>query len=167
MDPTQLIDFLDRNVIQYERFDHDAVFTCEQAEHVVPASLGAIHSKNLFLRDKRGRRHLLLVTTCEKPVDLKRTTDLLDIDTLSLGSPDRLLRYLGVTPGSVTLLALVNDPQHQVELVIDRDVWTGAPVRCHPLVNTATLVLTRTELERFLGLTGHQPQILAIPARSS
>ncbi len=164
-DPSALFDLLVRESIRYRRFEHAAVFTCEEAEHVVPASEGAIHSKNLFLRDKRGRRHWLLVTTCEKAVDLKGVAKALGADTLSLGSPERLWKHLGVTPGAVTILALVHDADRQVELVIDRDVWSGAPVRCHPMVNTATLVLERDQLQRFLAHTGHVPQVVDVPAR--
>jgi Ala-tRNA(Pro) deacylase len=164
-DPTALLELLDRKNISYRRYDHAAVFTCDQADGVIPANEAAIHSKNLFLRDKRGRRHWLLVTTCEKPVDLKGVAKVLDADSLSLGSPERLWKYLGVTPGSVTILALMNDPDRQVELVIDREVWSGAPVRCHPLINTSTFVLERDQLQRFLDLTGHVPQIVDVPTR--
>jgi Ala-tRNA(Pro) deacylase len=166
MSNSSLFDLLAAHAIPFHRFDHEAVFTCEQAEPVVPAEAGAIHSKNLFLRDKRGRQHWLLVTTCEKAVDLKRVAPILGADTLSLGSPERLQKYLGVTPGAVTILALMNDREHEVELVIDRDVWSGAPVRCHPLVNTSTLVLTRDDLLRFLNLTGHVPRVVDVPART-
>ena len=85
---------------------------------------------------------------------------------MSLGSPDRLARYLRLTPGSVTLLGLINDPDHQVELLVDAEVWTEAAWRCHPLVNTATLVLSRENVERFIRLTGHEPTIVEVPARS-
>lgn len=162
-----LLDLLNANAIPYRRYDHEAVSTCEQADPVVPASEGAVHAKNLFLRDKRGKKHWLLVTTCEKSVDLKRVAALLDVDTLSLGSPERLQKYLGVTPGAVTILALINDHHREVTLLIDRDVWSGAPVRCHPLVNTSTLVLTRDDLVRFLGVTGHAPHIVDVPSRAA
>src|SRR6185503_5004082 len=103
-DPTALFELLEKEGIRYDRYDHVAVFTCDQADGVVPEDIGAVHSKNLFIRDKRGRRHWLLVTSCEKPVDLKGVATLLGADTLSLGSPDRLWKYLRVTPGSVTIL---------------------------------------------------------------
>jgi Ala-tRNA(Pro) deacylase len=164
-DAAPLLALLDRHAIHYRSFDHAAVFTCEEAQQVVPESEGAIHSKNLFLRDKRGRRHFLLVTTCEKAVDLKGVAKVVSADTLSLGSPERLWKHLGVTPGAVTLLALMNDTDRQVELVIDREVWSGLPVRCHPLVNTATLVLEHAQLQRFLALTGHVPLVVDVPAR--
>ncbi|MFN8571298.1 MAG: prolyl-tRNA synthetase associated domain-containing protein [Gemmatimonadaceae bacterium] len=166
MSTDALFELLTANGIPYRRYDHDAVFTCEQADPVVPASEGAVHAKNLFLRDKRGKQHWLLVTTCEKAVDLKRVAAVLDVDTLSLGSPERLQKYLGVTPGAVTILALMNDRAHEVTLLIDRDVWTGAPVRCHPLVNTSTLVLTRDDLLKFLSVTGHTPQVINVPSRA-
>lgn len=165
-DPAALYDLLHQEGIEYRRFDHVPVFTCDEADGVVPENEGAVHSKNLFIRDKRGRRHWLLVTSCEKPVDLKGVADLLDADTLSLGSPDRLWKYLRVTPGSVTILALMFDTAHEVELIVDADVWSGAPVRCHPLVNTATLLLERSQLQRFLEHTGHVPRIVDVPARA-
>ena len=164
-DPTALLALLDRHEIAYKRFDHHAVFTCEEADHVVPEGEGAVHAKNLFLRDKSGRRHWLLVTSCAKSVDLKQLAAVLGAGTLSLGSSDRLMKYLGVSPGSVTLLALANDEGHEVELLMDRDVWTGAPLRFHPLVNTATLVLDPRQVERFLGLTGHRMSLVTAPAR--
>ena len=156
--------YLDARAIPYARFDHPPVFTCEAAGRLVPAEAVGIQTKNLFLRDKRGRRHWLVVTTCEKSVDIRALGDALDAGRLSFGSPERLLRYLGVTPGAVTLLALANDAAHEVELVIDTDVWTGVPLRCHPMTNAATLVLSKDSLEHFIAETGHRPQLLAVAA---
>jgi Ala-tRNA(Pro) deacylase len=158
--------FLAAHDVSCQRFEHQAVFTCEEAEHTVPAETGALHTKNLFLRDKKGRRHWLLVTTCAKAVDLKGVAGLIGADNLSLGSPDRLRTYLGVTPGSVTILGLVNDPGHQVELLIDADVWAAGAITAHPLVNTATLVLPHDGVERFLAATGHVPTLIGVPVRT-
>ena len=147
--------------ITAERYEHAAVYTCEEAERAVPDT-GAVHTKNLFLRDKRGRRHVLLVTTCAKSVNLRAFTDQVDADNLSFASPDRLARYLGVTPGSVTLLGLATDAAHVVELYIDEDVWRAPRIHAHPLVNTATLVLSHDDVVRFLEHTGHVPKILSL-----
>ncbi|HEX7020014.1 MAG TPA: prolyl-tRNA synthetase associated domain-containing protein [Gemmatimonadaceae bacterium] len=147
--------------IEYERYDHDAVFTCDEAERAVPDT-GAVHTKNLFVRDKRGRRHLLVITTCSKTADLKRLAGLVDADNLSFASPERLDRYLGVSKGSVTILGLVNDAEHAVELVIDADVWRAPRIHAHPLVNTATLVLRHEDVARFLEHTGHQPRVVEL-----
>jgi Ala-tRNA(Pro) deacylase len=164
-DTTDLYRLLDTNGITYRRTDHVAVYTCEEADRAVPADFGGVHTKNLFLRDGKGKRHWLLVTLCSKPVALKALAPAIQADHLSLASPERLARYLGLTPGSVTLLGLINDPTHQVSLLIDAEVWQADAWRCHPLVNTATLVIPRTGIERFLALTGHQARILEVPAR--
>lgn len=158
----QICAWLDAHAIPYDRFDHPPVFTCEEADRLVPAEAHGIQTKNLFLRDKRGQRHWLVVTSCEKAVDIRALGDRLDAGRLSFGSPERLMRYLGVTPGAVTLLALAHEGAREVEVVIDTDIWTGAPLRCHPMTNEATLVLTRDALERFLATTGHRPQFLAL-----
>ena len=150
--------------IPFERYDHAPVFTCDEADAAVP-NTAAVQTKNLFLRDKRGRRHILLVTSCEKSVDVKRFADQIDADHLSFGSAERLEKYLGVTPGSVTVLGLMNDTALGVELCVDADVWHTPSWRCHPLINSVTLVLARTDIERFLSHTGHTPRVLKLEER--
>src|SRR5436190_17256652 len=140
-----LFSFLDQLGISYTRYDHSPVFTCDEAYAAIPND-SAVQTKNIFLRDKRGRRHLLLVTTCEKAVDIKRFAELASADRLSFASPERLMKYLGVEPGSVTVLGLINDATNAVELYIDAEVWHTPSWRCHPLVNTATLVLARSDI---------------------
>jgi Ala-tRNA(Pro) deacylase len=148
--------------ITTERYEHPAVYTCEEAERAVPDT-GAVHTKNLFMRDKRGRRHILLVTTCAKSVNLRAFAEQAKADNLSFASADRLSRHLGVTPGSVTLLGLANDASHAVELFVDEDVWQAHRIQAHPLVNTATLVLSHDDVVRFLEHTGHTARVVRIP----
>jgi len=155
---------LDSLNIPYERYDHAPVFTCDEADAAVP-NLAAVQTKNLFLRDKRGRRHILLVTSCAKSVDVKRFANQVDADHLSFGSAERLEKYLGVTPGSVTVLGLMNDSANAVEVYVDADVWRTPSWRCHPLINSITLVLARTDIERFLAHTGHTPRVLTLDER--
>jgi Ala-tRNA(Pro) deacylase len=162
--PDELCAMFDRLGLTYERHRHAAVHTCEEAEVAIQAS-DAVQTKNLFLRDKRGRRHLLLVTTCAKAVDIKRFADTADADHLSFGSPDRLMRHLGVEPGSVTVFGLVNDETHAVELFVDRDVWNVTRWRCHPLINSETIVMDRGGVERFLEQTGHVPRVVSVETR--
>jgi len=157
--------FLDDHHIPYERVDHPAVFTCEQAEELVPPLPGT-HTKNLFLRDRKGRRHFLVVVGFEKQVDLAQLTRLLGVSKLGMASPERLQRYLGVEPGAVTLLGVFNDAEQAVEVVIDAEVWAAPALQCHPLVNTATLCIARPDLERFFAATGHQPQVVEVPGRA-
>lgn len=156
--------FLAAQGIPYDRHDHPAVFTVEESERLLP-EMGGAATKNLFLRDEKGRRQFLVSVAAAKRVDLRALAAVLQSTKLSFGSADRLARVLGVEPGSVTLLALANDPSHQVEVFLDRDLWDAAALRCHPLVNTATLVIPHGGLERFFQATGHPAKIVSIPER--
>jgi len=84
---------------------------------------------------------------------------------LSFGSADRLEQHLGVEPGAVTLLAVFNDPAHAVELFVDEDLWQAEAFQFHPIVNTATLVISRDEVMRFLRLTGHHLHLVKVPEK--
>ena len=163
--PSRLLALLDDLKISYDRYDHAAVNTCEEADAAVP-NVDAVQTKNLFLRDKRGRRHLLLVTSCATAVDLKAFCDQAGADHISFASPERLAKYLGVRPGSVTVLGLFVDTERAVELYVDQDVWQTPRWRCHPMVNSSTLVLTRESIEVFLARTGHRPTVLSLTTRS-
>lgn len=150
----EFLRFLDQNGFACQRMEHPAVFTCDEAALHRP-DVAAVSTKNLFLCDKKGRRFFLAVTACEKTVNLAQLAAQFGVSHLRFGSPENLLRLLGVTPGSVTSMGLVNDEAHEVELWLDAEIWQSGYFLCHPLVNTATLVLSRAEMERFFAQTGH------------
>jgi Ala-tRNA(Pro) deacylase len=155
--------FLKSNNITYDRYDHPAVFTIEESlEHVPP--LPGAKIKNLFLCDKKGHRHFLVVTSALKSVDLKKLAEILAVKKLRFGSSERLQRMLGLIPGAVTPLAVLNDSDHQVEVIIDSEVLEQEAVQCHPLVNTSTLLITIKNLKVFFDATGHLPRSIDIPA---
>jgi Ala-tRNA(Pro) deacylase len=156
MTEQELLAFLATNGFVYQRIEHPAVFTCAEAELHRPKT-PAVSTKNLFLCDKKARRFFLVVTACEKTVKLDKLSVQLGVAYLRFGSEENLLRLLGVTRGAVTIMGLANDTKHQVELWIDEDIWPGDHFLSHPLVNTATLILAKSELERFFALTGHSP----------
>jgi Ala-tRNA(Pro) deacylase len=149
--------FLDSNHFTFERFEHPAVFTCEEADSHRP-DRPAVSTKNLFLCDKKARRFFLAVTSCKKTVKMDDLSLQFGVPHLRFGSEENLMRLLGVTRGSVTMMGLANDAEHKVELWIDDEIWQGKYFQSHPLVNTATLVLSKSELERFFTLTGHTPK---------
>ncbi|MBK7319209.1 prolyl-tRNA synthetase associated domain-containing protein [Candidatus Villigracilis affinis] len=153
----EFLEFMDANGFLYERLEHPAVFTCAEAD-LHHAGVEAVSTKNLFLCDKKARRFFLAVTTCEKTVKLDELTSQLGVAHLRFGSEENLMRLLGVTRGSVTMMGLANDSEHAVELWIDDEIWRGEQFLCHPLVNTATLILSKAELQRFFALTGHAPK---------
>jgi Ala-tRNA(Pro) deacylase len=158
-----LDDFLHQHAIAATRHEHPAVMTVEESERLVPKLPGA-KTKNLFLRDKKGRRHFLVTAPHDRAVDLDALGAVLGAGRLSFASPERLQKHLGLLPGAVSLLGLLNDPSGAVEFVIDRALWDADAVQAHPLVNTATLVVPHADLERFLAATGHVPRVIELPA---
>ena len=157
--------FLAEHQIRYERHDHPPVFTVADVERLVPA-LPAVKTKNLFLRDKKGRRHFLVAVPAPKRVNIKALGAAIGSGHLSFGSADRLHKYLGVEPGSVTVLATINDPDNAVELYFDKVLWEEEAFQFHPLVNTSTLLISRQDLRRFFELTGHEVRLLDVPSQA-
>jgi Ala-tRNA(Pro) deacylase len=156
MTEQEFLAFLDANGFTYQRIEHPAVFTCAEAELHRPKT-PAVSTKNLFLCDKKARRFFLVVTACEKTVKLDKLSLQLKVPYLRFASEENLMRLLGVGRGAVTMMGLVNDTEHQVDLWIDAEIWPGDYFLSHPLVNTVTLILAKSELERFFVLTGHAP----------
>ena len=162
---TDIYRVLDQHQIPYVRVDHPPVYTCEEAERLVPPLPGA-HTKNLFLRDSKGKQHFLVVVGWEKQVDLKALAGVLQVSKLGMASPERLRRYLDVEPGAVTVLGVVNDQQHAVEVVIDTEVWQAPALHCHPLVNTATLAIAGEDLQRLFAVCGTVYRVINVPSRA-
>jgi Ala-tRNA(Pro) deacylase len=148
--------------IEPEIHRHPPVMTVAESLVLVP-QLPGCRTKNLFLRDARRRRRFLVTVAHGALVDLRALRVPLAVKGLSFASPDELMACLGVSPGAVSLLALVNDRSRSVEFVVDRQVWSAEAVQAHPLDNAATAVLTHAMLERFLAATGHAPAILDFP----
>ncbi|PIP65085.1 aminoacyl-tRNA deacylase [Candidatus Peregrinibacteria bacterium CG10_big_fil_rev_8_21_14_0_10_49_16] len=156
--------FLQQHNIPFQRFNHPAVFTCEESEKLCPAMPG-MHTKNLFLRDEKKKRFILLSVPHGKRVDLAQFGKMYGVKKPSLANADYLKQYLGVEPGAVTLLGLINDVDHNVEVVLDEELWKYSEIGCHPLVNTATFVIKQEDMEKFFGTTGHEFHVYAIPER--
>lgn len=158
MSEAELLQFLRSHGIGFERIEHPPVYTCEQAELYRPEMHG-VSTKNLFLTDKKRTRYFLVTTDCNKKLDLKILGEKLGAHKLHFGSEQRLADVLGLTPGAVTILGLVNDQDHRVEFWIDAEIWSAEAFLCHPLVNTSTLVISRSDLLHFLEITRHEVYI--------
>jgi Ala-tRNA(Pro) deacylase len=157
-----LSEFLRTHGVDAARHEHPPVMTVEESKRLVPKLPGA-KTKNLFLRDKKGRRHFLVTVPHDVAVDLDALATALGVGGVGFASAERLQRHLGLKPGSVSLLGLVNDSAHAVEFVVDRTLWEADAVHAHPLVNTATMVVPHAGLERFLAATGHVPRVIDVP----
>ena len=140
--------------------EHEPVFTVEQSRALRETIPGA-HTKNLFLADSDGRV-ALVVAKDNSHVDLKRVASRLGFGRLSFGKPELLGRMLGVTPGSVTPFALINDPHTHLRVVVDEALLAFAEVNCHPLENTATTRLATEDLLRFIRACGHEPLVIPV-----
>jgi Ala-tRNA(Pro) deacylase len=135
--------------ISFTTHKHPPVFTVEQAEQHWKEIQGA-HCKNLFLRNKKGNRHYLVILLSKKNVDLKTLTRQLGEDRLSFASPKRLMKYLGLEPGAVSPFGLIYDENKEVRVVLDEDLKSEDYVNFHPNVNTSTLGLGFADFEKFL-----------------
>lgn len=164
MNGTDVEGFLRQHGIAFRKVEHPAVYTYEEAERLVPPLPGA-HTKNLFLRDRKGRRHFLVVVGGSASVDLNGLAKVVGEPKLGMASPERLKRFLGVEPGAVSLLGLLHDEERTVEVVVDAEVWNAEALHCHPLVNNATLSLPSAGVERFFAVLGYEPRVVEVPLR--
>ncbi len=158
MPPTEIelrvMEALDRQGISYVRHEHPPVFTVEEAE-IHWRDVRGTHCKNLFLRNNKGNRHYLVVAEASRPVDLKALNRALGDDRLSFGSPERLMKHLGLAPGAVSPFGLLNNAAHDVRVVIDAGLKTADRLAFHPNVNTATLEISAADFEKFLAQSGN------------
>ncbi|WP_082572291.1 prolyl-tRNA synthetase associated domain-containing protein [Brevundimonas sp. Root1423] len=153
-----LLDWMAANAVGQTTRDHPAVFRVEEGLELKAAMPGA-HTKNLFLKDKKGRLWLISARQ-DTVVDLKRAPKTIGSDRLSFGNEALLYETLGVRGGSVTALGLINDPGHRVTFVLDKALWDADVVNFHPLTNTATTALDQAAFRRFLSLIGREPVVV-------
>ena len=150
--------------IAHTALEHEAVFTVEESE-AIHAALPGAHTKNLFLKDSGGAFFLVTVDHALR-VDLKALAPVIGAKKLSFGKAEDMQGLLGVTPGSVTPLAAINDTAGTVRVVLDERLADAGAVHVHPLRNTATIGLSGPDLIRALDHWGHTPLIAAIPERA-
>ena len=147
--------------IAFERHEHPAVATVAEAEQHW-AGVEATHCKNLFLRNQRGDRHYLVVLLHTKRADLRALADQIGNGKLSFASPERLMTYLRLTPGSVSPFGLIHDREHRVHVVLDRDFQSASRLAFHPNINTLTFTIDAADFRRYLDACGNPVQYVAI-----
>lgn len=150
--------------IETTTVEHPPLFTVEDSQ-ALRGDIPGGHTKNLFLKDKKGNIFLVVVEE-ETRVDLKSLHQPLGAASrLSFGSAELLEEVLGVKPGAVTAFGPVNDTGGRVTVVLDEELMAHETINCHPLVNTATTAIRSADLIRFLRTTGHEPLVMAVPRR--
>ena len=156
-------DLLDGLGIEYARVDHEHADTIE-ACHAVEKLLGCEICKNLFLTNRQMTEVWLLLMPGEKPFKTKLLSKQIGSARLSFASAEQMLQYLDITPGSVSVLGLMNDREGRVRLLIDRDLLTQEFVGMHPCINTSSLRIRVPDLmEKILPAMGHEPTLVELP----
>ena len=161
--PDQLLSFLAELGISATTVKHPPLYTVAESQALRGEIAGA-HTKNLFLRDRKDI-HFLLTVGEEAEVDLKQVHHVIGASgKVSFGKPEKMLEYLGVTPGAVTAFGVVNDSAGAVTIVFDEALMRHDVINAHPLTNEATTSIGRDDLLRFVKATGHEPLILKLSA---
>ena len=156
--PEKLITLLDRLEIAYVMYRHPPLRTVEDSK-AHRDNMPGLHIKNLYLRDRK-KQNFLLVAEEDRLIDMKSLNQKIGCERLSFGSAERLFEMLGVRPGAVSPLTLINDPEHKVHLALDIALRTDEVIYVHPLVNDITLGIGGRHLLKFFAYTGHNVQWL-------
>ena len=157
-----LIAFFDAHGVDHDTTDHAAVFRVGEGEGIKDDIPGA-HTKNLFLKDAKGRLWLISAQD-DTQIDLKRLHTVIGSARLSFGSADLMEQVLGVTPGSVTAFALINDVEHRATFVLDRRLAEAERVNFHPMTNSATTGVSQAGFAKFLQALGIAPMVVDFAA---
>ncbi len=153
----RVYDYLDNLGIDYKRVDHDPATTMEACEEVDKA-LGTLMCKNLFLCNRQKTRFYLLLMPGDKKFKTKELSSQINSARLSFAEAEDMLKYLDIEPGAVSVMGLMNDKNHEVQLLVDEDLKTAEFFGCHPCVCTSSLKIRTVDIfDKFLPAVGHEP----------
>lgn len=156
-------DLLDKLGIEYKRIDHEEAMTMEVCEEIDKA-LQATICKNLFLCNRQETDFYLLMMRGDKKFKTKDLSKALGISRLSFAKEEYMLKFLDITPGSVSVMGLMNDKEQKVRLVIDEDILEGTEIGCHPCINTSSIKFaTQDLLEKIIPAMDHDYTIVLLP----
>ncbi len=144
----ELLSVLTQIDIEYTNHEHPAVYTVEEAD-LHHQGIDGVHSKNLFFKDRK-KNLILVVTLSDKPIKIKEMGNKIGAKGLSFGKPDLLEEVLGVIPGAVTPLAVINDETNRVKVILDQEMMDHDLLNFHPIVNTATTTIASKDLIKFM-----------------
>ncbi len=161
MNQDKVLEVLKGLKIDYQLHTHKAVATVAAAEEIWHTMEG-MHFKNLFLRNNKGKQHYLLVAQKDRKINLKELGQSLGGEKLSFASERRLVKYLGLLPGSVSPFGIINDDDRHVKVLLDSTMKKAKLVNFHPNVNTATLALSFADFEVFMQAIGNEHQFVDI-----
>lgn len=155
----QVYDYLEQQGIGFDYYEHPEAPTIEIASQFYRGE-GTVLCKNLFFRNHKGNKHYLVIMDARYNMDIHEIEHQLHQGKLSFASPERMMRYLGVKPGSVSLFTLVNDVNHEVILFVDRKLLDAPKVSFHPNDNTASLVISNSDMLKFIESIGNRYEFM-------
>ena len=164
----RVYDLLDSLGVKYQRIDHEAAMTMEACEEIDRTlskgeEKGVAICKNLFLCNRQETDFYLLLIPGDKPFKTKYLSAQIGSSRLSFAKPEYMERYLDTTPGSVSIMGLMNDHENKVQLLIDEDVLKDQWFGCHPCINTSSLkIRTKDLVEKIIPAMGHEPKIVKL-----
>lgn len=146
--------------IKFREFKHAPVYTCEEAKKErIYGDIKGVHSKNLFLKERKSKRFYLVIMPENKPLDINQLGEELG-DKVKFANEDNLKEILNLTPGSVSPFGLINDKEHKTIIVIDKEVWEADFVSFHPNVNTKTLELSNKDFQKYIKSLDNELKII-------
>jgi Ala-tRNA(Pro) deacylase len=151
----KVYEVLDNLGIEYQKKEHPPVYTVEEADEYW-ADLEGTHTKNLFFRNKKGKRHFLVILDSSKNLDIKSLQGKIGAGTLSFASDRRLSEHLGLSKGAVSVFGLINDEKKAVEVIVDSKLLKSDRIGFHPNVNTATITISTQDFKKFLESRGNK-----------
>lgn len=159
----RVYDLLDKLGVEYARVDHEAAMTMEACAEI-DTVLGAPTCKNLFLCNRQKTAFYILLIPGDKIFKTKDISAQIGSSRLSFADGEYMEKFLDITPGSLSVLGLMNDPDHDVTLLIDRDVLEGEYIGCHPCINTSTLRIKTVDMtEKIIPAMAHRPTVVDLP----
>ena len=158
----RVYDFLDELGVRYQRIDHEAAMTMEACA-AVDEVLDATICKNLLLCNRQCTQFYLLMIEGDKHFKTSQLSHQIGSSRLSFAAPEYMEEYLDITPGSLSILGLMNDKEQHVQLLIDEDVLKGEYIGCHPCINTSSLRLRTEDLvQKIIPAMGHEPRLVTL-----
>ncbi len=144
----EIKDYIIRLGLSFKEFKHPPVYTCEEAEKY-NKDIKGVHSKNLFIKDKKSKRFYLVILPASKKLNMDNLGELLN-DNIKFADEEDLKNILGLNKGAVSPFGLINDKENKVQIIIDKEVWNSKFVSFHPNINTETLELTKEDFHKFI-----------------
>lgn len=151
--------------IEYERYEHRAVLTCQESTALLPKDMKGVRTKNILLRDRKKENYILVVVEENKLIDYKELSKITNLKSLKMADENELKEYLDVETGALSMLALFNDREKRIKLIIDKDIWDEEAFDSQPNVLGVVFLIWKEDWLKIFNYLGIEPDIIKIPEK--